>query len=551
MLRKFALPVISAGLLALMGGSVATQQQLPPGFVDPKPLLDAAIRQIGNDKLNCVTIAGEGYNGAVGQQKEAGKNVDWPRPDKLGAYVRTMNWQAKTMKEEFDRKPGLTPAAWKYGVGWVDGPLQKETHQIHMLNASGPKVYAWHMDGANGQPTPVDQDVADVYPIELWMNPHGFLKASQMPGANPKASWRWELGEMGRDGLTIIPEITNVVQITAPGGFKIDATINKEHNLQRMHTLVPDEFFGDLNYEHEFTNESFIDAGNGIKFPTGWHSHEGYDDNFQSQNYSAGHNAFGGQFKDVKANVCPDPVAVPDAIRTYQPQVNPTMTRLADGVFAYERASYKTIAVEFPRWIAMFEAPRSEDFNLRVADMIVKQIPNKPIRYVVNSHQHGDAAGGLRTYSHLGATILTSFHNITLFRQDFINYQARTMKPDMVSQWPPTELAEGYYWEDIRENYTLEDQGRVMHLYYINPLQHAEGMLVGYLPKEKLLIENDIVNTNNLPAMPTRDMTTLYNQVRKLGLDVQQIVPIHGRVMPWGDFAKMFPAQPRQTASAQ
>jgi hypothetical protein len=80
---------------------------------------------------------------------------------------------------------------------------------------------------------------------------------------------------MGRDGLTIIPEITNVVQISAPGGFKIDATINKEHMLQRMHTLVPDEFFGDLNYEHEFTNESYIDIGNGIKFPTGWHSHEG------------------------------------------------------------------------------------------------------------------------------------------------------------------------------------------------------------------------------------------------------------------------------------
>jgi glyoxylase-like metal-dependent hydrolase (beta-lactamase superfamily II) len=550
MSRRLALAVLAAGLFAMAGGSVATQQ-LPPGYVDPKPLLDAAIRTIGNDKLNCVTIAGEGYNGAVGQQKEAGKNVDWPRPDKLGNYVRTMNWQAKTMKEEFDRKPGLTPAAWKYGVGWVDGPLQKETHQIHMLNASGPKVYAWHMDGATGQPLPVDQDVADVYPIELWMNPHGFLKAAQMPGANAKASWRWELGEMGRDGLTIIPEITNVVQIKVPGGFQIDATINKEHMLQRMHTLVPDEFFGDLNYEHEFTNESYIDIGNGIKFPTGWHSHEGYDDNFQAQNYSAGHNAFGGTMKDVKANVCPDAVAVPDAIRSFQPQVNPTMTKLADNVYSYERANYKTIAVEFPRWIAMFEAPRSEDFNLRVADMIVKQIPNKPIRYVVNSHQHADAAGGLRAYSHLGATILTSFHNIELFRRDFINYQARTMKPDMVSQWPPTELAEGYYWEDIRENYTLEDQGRVMHMYYINPLQHSEGMLVAYLPREKMLIENDIINTNNLPAMPTRDMTTLYRQITALKLDVQQIVPIHGQPMSWSDFAKMFPAQPRQTASAQ
>jgi glyoxylase-like metal-dependent hydrolase (beta-lactamase superfamily II) len=87
-------------------------------------------------------------------------------------------------------------------------------------------------------------------------------------------------------------------------------------------------------------------------------------------------------------------------------------------------------------------------------------------------------------------------------------------------------------------------------MYYVNPLQHAEGMLMAYLPREKMLLENDIVNTNNLPTEPTRDMRTLYNQVRLLKLDVQQIVPIHGRPMAWSDFAKMFPAQPRQTASA-
>jgi len=407
------------------------------------------------------------------------------------------------------------------------------------------------MDGPGGQPVPNEPDVAEVFPVELWMNPHGFLKAAQMPGANPKATWRWELGEMGRDGPTTIPEKMYVVQITAPGGFKIDATINKEHMLQRMHTLVADPVFGDLNYEHEFTNGSYIDVGNGIKFPTGWHSHEGYDDNFNNQNISAGHNAFGGTMKDVKANVCLDAVAVPDAIRNFQFPTQPTMTRLAEGVYSFELGSYKSVAVEFPQWIAVFEAPRAEDFSLRVIEAIVKQIPNKPIRFVINSHQHSDAAGGLRTYVHIGATVITSWHNYEFYRHDFINYQARTVKPDMVSQWPPTELAEGYYYETIRENYTLEDAGRVMHIYYVNPLQHAEGMLMAYLPKEKILIESDIVNTNNpLPAMPTRDMNTLYTEVRSLKLDVAQIVPIHGKPIPWGDFAKLFPAQPRQPASA-
>ena len=135
MSRKLGFSAVLAGLLAAAGASVATQQ-LPPGYVDPKPILDAAIQAIGNDKLTCVTLSGTAYNGAVGQQKEAGTNVDWPRPDQLSNYTRTMNWQTRTMKEEFDRKPGLAPAAWKYGIGWLAGPLQSQTHQVFMLNAS-------------------------------------------------------------------------------------------------------------------------------------------------------------------------------------------------------------------------------------------------------------------------------------------------------------------------------------------------------------------------------------------------------------------------------
>jgi glyoxylase-like metal-dependent hydrolase (beta-lactamase superfamily II) len=451
------------------------------------------------------------------------------------------------MKEEFDRKPGLVPAAWKYGTGWVDGPLQQNARQIFMLNASGPKPFAWHMDGPNGTPVPNEPDVAEVFPVELWMNPHGFLKAAQLPGANPRATWRWELGEMGRDGPTAIPDKVNVVQITAPGGFKIDATINKEHMLQRLHTLVYDPTLGDLNYEHEFTNDSYIDIGNGIRFPTGWHSHQGYDDNFTDQYVTAGHNAFGGTMKDVRANVCPDPVTVPESVRSAQFPVDPQMTKLADGVYQYTRGSYSSVAVEFPNWIVMFEAPRSEDFNLRVIDAVVKQIPNKPIRFVVNSHQHFDAAAGLRTYFHIGTTVVTQWKNWELYKRDIVNYDARTVKPDMVSMWPPTELAEGYYYETVRETYTFEDAGRVMHVYYINPLQHVEGMLVAYLPREKLLLEADIVNTNNpLPAQPTRDHQVFYNVVNRLKLDVSQIVPMHGKPMAWSEFAK-FAGQARAT----
>ena len=71
-------------LLAVSVSGVATQRApLPPGFIDPVPILDAAARAIGAANLRCVTISGPtAYAGAVGQQRESARNVDWPRIDR-------------------------------------------------------------------------------------------------------------------------------------------------------------------------------------------------------------------------------------------------------------------------------------------------------------------------------------------------------------------------------------------------------------------------------------------------------------------------------------
>jgi hypothetical protein len=535
-----SLPVLL--LILIFGQSLPLAQQRPaspqfsPGYLDPKPILDAARSAIANEALHCVTVSGTAYDGAVGQQREAAKNVDWPRIDSLANYTRTMNWDNWTMKEEFDRQPGLAPAMWKYGVGWLDGtPLQKNQHQTFMLNGK----YGWHIDGANGTPTAVPPDIAEVWPVELVLNPHGFLKAAQLPGANPKAVWRWELGEMGRDGPEVQPEITRVVSISF-GKLRVDATINKENLLQRLHTWVPDPVLGDMNYEHEFTNDSYIDAGNGIKFPTVWHSHQGWDDNSNSQNISAGHNAFGGTMKDVKANACPDPVTVPEPVRNAVFPVRVETTKLADGVYLLGGASHNSVAVEFNTYSAVFEAPLNEDRSLAVIEEVRRLIPNKPIRFVINTNQHFDHAGGLRTYFHIGATLITHWKNFEFYNRDFINYAQRTLKPDMVSLWPPTELAEGYTYETVRENHVLSDGTRNLHIYYVNPLQRVEGMLIAYLPKERLLLEADLVDTNEaLPASLSRDQQSFFRAVQKLKLDPVRIVPVHGKPIPWMDFARI------------
>jgi glyoxylase-like metal-dependent hydrolase (beta-lactamase superfamily II) len=522
--------LILAAALALISASPAAQR-FPPGFVDPAPVLAAAEKAIGVDGLRCITMSGAGYAGMVGQQRLAEKNVDWPRGEPLANYTRTMNWEAGTMTEAFDRKPGMNPASWKWGVGWMGGtPLQQHSRQTFVVSGK----HGWHMDGASA-PVPVPPSVAELWQLELWLNPHGFLKAARLPGANPVAVWRWELGEMGRDGPTTIPERVTVVSIQMLGKYRVDATINKENMLQRIHTWVPDPVLGDLNYEHEFTNASYVNVGNGVRFPTGWHHHEGWDDNYNTQTITAGHNGFGGNFKMVTAS-CGDPVTVPESVRAAAFPVRVETRKLADGVYLLGGASHNSVAVELRDTIAVVEAPIDEARSLAVIEEITRLAPGKPIRFLVNTHQHFDHIGGLRTYLHIGATVVTHVKNFDFYNRDVLTYTPRTIDPDMVARWPPTELTEGYNVETVRENYVITDGTRLLQVFYVHPLQHAEGMLMAYLPRERILIEADLFDTHlPKPWRPTPAARNLLNMVQTLKLDVSQLVPIHGQPVAWSE----------------
>lgn len=512
-------------------------QDFEPGYIDPNPILQAASAAIGEEKLSCVSISGSAYSGMVGQQYMNGYDVDWPRGEILRNYTRIIDWDNVRMTETFDREPGNNPASWKYGLGWYGGtPIQENERQIFSLN----NQYAWHQDGQEGQSIAARPNDAERWQLDMWLNPHGFLKAARLPGANPRATWRWELGEMGRDGATVNPEKVSIVSITVMKKYRVDATINSEYLLQRIHTWVPDPVLGDTNYEHEFSNSDYIDLGNGIKFPTNWHHHTGWDDNYQAQSVNAGHNAFGGRQHNVIANTCPGDVEIPAEVADADFPETVDVEKLSEGVFLFGGSSHNSVVIEFDDYIAVVEAPLNEKRNLAVIDKIVELIPGKPIRFLINTHQHHDHIGGLRTYMHIGATIITHWKNYDFYTNDVLNYAPRTLDPDMVSLWPPTELAEGYQYETVRENYALSDGQRLLQLSYVHPLSHSEGMLVAYLPEEKLLIEADLFDSSELEleneASPANQ--SLYNHVRRLGLDVETIVPIHGEPTEWRKFTQ-------------
>jgi glyoxylase-like metal-dependent hydrolase (beta-lactamase superfamily II) len=85
--------------------------------------------------------------------------------------------------------------------------------------------------------------------------------------------------------------------------------------------------------------------------------------------------------------------------------------------------------------------------------------------------------------------------------------------------------------EAVGEKRVLTDGTRVIELYHLQKFGHHDGMLVAYLPKEKILLEADGYNPQPATATPLSPPSpftvSLVDNIARLKLDVQRIVPVH------------------------
>jgi hypothetical protein len=95
----------------------------------------------------------------------------------------------------------------------------------------------------------------------------------------------------------------------------------------------------------------------------------------------------------------------------------------------------------------------------------------------------------------------------------------------------------------MREKYILGDDTRTVELYNVQGLAHAAGMLIAYLPKEKIVVQADLYNAPapNAPpqAAPNASNQTLNRNIQRLKLDVSTIVGIHGRPGPMSGLTQL------------
>ena len=494
--------------MALAAGPVAGQGP------DARSVLQAAATAMGVTNMKAIQYSGTGWQGMVGQN--VAPDQDWPRVD-LTSYTRTIDFDTMSSREEYVRVQGNNPARGG-GAGFPFLTEQKVTNFV-----AG--NYAWTLN-PQGQPVP-QPAAAELRQLEIYLTPHGFLKGAMAPGANPTVITRDEYG--GR---------ATVVSYIALGKYRVNGTINAQNLVQRVQTWVPNPVVGDLYYENVYTN--YRDMG-GTKIPR-FHQHQDFDDGASQPNPSGGDHGFGLEtITDVKVNVPGAALTVPNEVRTATiPPVRVESQKLGDGLWLIAGGSHNSVLVEFRDHVAMIEAPLNEERSLAVMGEARRLVPNKPIRFVVNTHHHWDHLGGIRTYVHEGAAVITHEANRPYY-QEVLRARPWLLQPDRFSLYPPEEWSEGYIFETVREKYVLADDTRIVELHNVQGLAHAVGMLIAYLPKEKIVVQADLYNPQ--AAAPSAANRTFSQNLQRLKLDVTTVVGIHGSPAPMTQFVQLVSRQ--------
>ena len=343
-----------------------------------------------------------------------------------------------------------------------------------------------------------------VQQLEIWMTPHGFVRAALTNNATVKSQ-------------TLNGKRYNVVTFTGQNKAQVNGYINDQRLVERVETWIDTAYLGDTLFEAVYSD--YKDVG-GVKFPMKIVQRQG------------GYPIFDLNVSDVKPNAAVSiqppqgrggaPGGAPAAAGVAAAGV-PT-EQLADGIYLI-LGGYASVAVDFKDHILVIEGPQSEARATQIIDAAKKLIPGKPIRYVVNTHHHFDHSMGLRTFVAEGATVVTHEVNKAYFEKLFA--LPHTLAPDRLEKEKRAAK-----FETMTEKKVLTDGNRIVELHHLRGSGHNEGLIVAYFPKEKILVEADAYNAPAQPPVAAPPSISPYtanlaDSIDRLKLDVQRIIPIH------------------------
>jgi glyoxylase-like metal-dependent hydrolase (beta-lactamase superfamily II) len=461
--------------LVLAGGCATA----PPSAAD---VIAQSTQAMGATGLRSIRYVGEGEGFTFGQAYLP--NGPWPKVA-YHSVVRTVDYEGAAMRDEIV----LSRAEPRGGGGY---PLAGQQRNDQFVAGD----VAWNVAGGNVAPGP--RFVADRV-HQLWITPHGVLKAAQRGGATVVA------GAAG----------SRVVSFSVPGRVKADVTVAADGLVTQVASTFADPVLGDTATLTRYSD--YRDFG-GVKFPT------------RIRQSSGGHPVLDLTVRDVQANVAVAALAVPDAARNQGERV--VSEKVADGVWFVAGGSHNSVAIEMADHLVLVETPLNDARTQAVIDHVKGLAPRKPIRYAVNSHQHFDHSGGVRAAVAEGATIVTQAGNVPYFER--VLSTPNSVRPDRLAQ-----AGRSPRFLPVGDRGELADATRKVELHRIVGSVHNDSFLMVYLPKERLLIQADAYTplppNTPPPATPNANNVNLIDNIERLKLPIDRILPLHGRVVPLAD----------------
>jgi glyoxylase-like metal-dependent hydrolase (beta-lactamase superfamily II) len=461
----------------------------PPAAQDAKTVIAAASKAMGVDGLNSIHFYGVAQTGNLGQNNNSSQ--PWPLTG-ANDYVRAIDFTQPASR-----------ATWsQYAVPVTGGVATLQPQQQNIT----PQNMTWAQQ------------------LEIWITPWGFLKGA----AANKATVQSQTS----GGKTYQIVVFNS-PIKSPGGkpYRVVGYINSRNLVEKVQTWLENPIFGDMLVEAEYSY--YRDGANGLKFPAqmvqkrgGWPTFTAYILGAQANPASiqqlltppppAARGAGGGA-----------PAAAPagGARGGGQQAAAPKSEKLADGVYRIN-GPYNALAIEFADYILLFEpGPQNEQRAQEIIAEAKRVIPNKPIRYGVISHHHFDHTSGLPAVVAEGVTIVTPAVN-----RDFLMKSlsaSRTLQPDSMSKSGKKPIIEGF----TGDKRVFQDATRTFEVHVIKGLPHADGLVVGYLPKEKILVYADMFNlppaNDPVPNPPVVGTMVFMDNIERLKLEPERIMSIH------------------------
>jgi glyoxylase-like metal-dependent hydrolase (beta-lactamase superfamily II) len=424
-------------------------------------------------------------------------------------------------------------------------PMRPITNYVRVIDLAAPA--SRHTGGTNNigaggsttvapgtffqQVTPQQADLSQPWAnsLEFYITPWGFLKGAAE--SNPTVSQRRVAGR----NYTVV---TWSPLVKAPSGrnYVINGYVAENNMVERVETWLGDTIMGDMHIVATYSG--WKDFG-GAMAPSNIVQTRGGWPYFEVDVTTAAANP-----ADL-ASLAPAPPArgggpgggAPAAAGgrggaggaggpAAPPALTVTNEKLGEGVYRLTTGagSYDSILIDFRDYIMMLEAGQNEARALAYIAAAKALIPNKPIRYVMNTHPHSDHTGGLPALVAEGATLVTHRNNEQFFLRGLAT--PRTLLNDTLARNPRRARI-----ELVSDRKVYSDGTHRVELYHIYPAPHSNGLLVAYLPNEKVLFQGDF----SLPAagQPANDhVKALVAALDKLNLDFDRYINVHASATP-------------------